>query len=169
MQDKFLKTLIYILLGSALTIFLLIQPFNIYCKITKKCYPITLSSFKILKKGEREIKINFSAKIPDNLKQTLDFYPSQKTVTKFSNEHINNSYFVKNLSNKTLTIKTHYKATPSEANQYLNRIECLCFQSQTLKPNEEVLMPIKFQIKKSIDTTIDIESIDIDYQIMVTE
>ena len=167
MQNKFLKALIYTLLSIVLVIFLLTQPFNIYCKMTKKCYPITLSSFSILKKGNKEILVNFSSKVSDNLKDVVEFYPVKKEVSKFSNEYIENSYLVKNLTNKEITIRAKYQATPQEANKYLDRIECLCFQSQTLKAKEEIKMPIRFKIKPEIEGQKNIKYIQISYEIMI--
>jgi cytochrome c oxidase assembly protein subunit 11 len=164
MQDKFLKALVYTVFGIALSIFLLIQPFNIYCKLTKKCYPITLSSFSIINKGSREITINFQSTIDDDLKNVVSFYPSKKSLTKFSNEYITNSYIVKNLSDKEITIKAKYEANPKEADQYLNRIECLCFQSEDLEAGEEIKMPIRFQIKDGIDKS-QLNNIKVNYKI----
>ncbi len=162
MQDKFLKALIYTLLSIALVIFLLTLPFNIYCKTTKKCYPITLSSFSILKKGNKAINIHFQSTIKKELKDIVKFYPIKENLTKFSNEYIDNSYFLKNLSNKPISIRAKYKATPKEADQYLDRIECLCFQSEELEAGEEMKMPIRFKIKENKGT---VSKININYEI----
>lgn len=167
MQDKFLKALIYTLLSIALAIFLLIQPFNIYCKSTKRCYPVTWSSFSILKKGTQEITINFSGDVPEDLKEKIEFYPSKTELKKVSNEFIENSYVVKNLTDREMTVRAKYKATPDEANQYLDRIECLCFQSETLKPKEELKMPIRFKLKPEIQNQDKIKSIQIGYEIEI--
>ena len=94
MQNKFLQALIYAILAIVLIVFLLVQPFNLYCKITKKCYPVRLSSFSISKKGNEKITINFNSKIGDELKDIVEFYPIKKQVIKSSNEYIDNSYFV---------------------------------------------------------------------------
>jgi len=166
-QDKFLKSLIYTIIGIVLVIFLLIQPFNIYCKSTKNCYPITLSSFKILKKGQKEININFSSTTKKELENIVQFYPEKTQLIKFSNEYITNSYIVKNLTNEEITIRARYKATPKDADQYLNRIECLCFQSEDLKANEEIKMPIRFQIKEGIKNETDLKEININYSIEI--
>ena len=166
MQDRFIKATIYTLLGIAVAIFLLLQPFNIYCKTTKKCYPVTFSSVFKGKKGEKEVKINFSSTINEELKNIVVFYPKEQSLSKFSNEFIENSYFVKNLSDEEITIRTKYSADPKEADKYLDRIECLCFQSETLVPNQEKQMPIRFQIKKGIEAE-KLPEININYAIEV--
>ncbi len=167
MQNKFLQALIYAILTIVLIIFLLVQPFNLYCKITKKCYPIRLSSFSISKKGNEKITINFNSKIGDELKDIVEFYPIKKQVIKSSNEYIDNSYFVRNLSDKEITIRTKYQATPEESDKYLDRIECLCFQSETLEAKEEINMPIRFKIKSQSSNQSIIKSININYEIDV--
>jgi cytochrome c oxidase assembly protein subunit 11 len=166
MQNRFIKSLIYVLLGITLCIFLLTQPFNVYCRLTKKCYPITLSSFSIIKKGQKEITINFESKVDNEIKNIVEFYPNKKSLTKFSNEYITNSYIVKNLGEEEINIRAKYKATPLEADQYLNRIECLCFQSEYLEAGEEIKMPIRFQIKDEIDDST-INDINISYEIEI--
>ena len=134
--------------------------------MTKKCYPIGFSSISLQKKGEKIMNLNFSANINEKDNKILEFYPEKQQISAFSNEFVRNSYIVKNLSDEVINVKTNYKAKPEEADQYLDKIECLCFQSQTLKPNEEVKMPIKFQIKSEIDKK-DIKEIEINYNIML--
>lgn len=169
MQDKFLKTLIYILLGIGLTIFLLIQPYNIYCKNSKKCYPITLSSFANADKGKKELTLNFEGQVPDNLKDIVEFKPEFTSIKKFSNEFVTNTYLVKNLSNNSIAVRAKYQISPETADNYIDRIECLCFQNQTLAPGEEVAMPIKFQIKKEFDQEKDLKEAVVSYNIEILE
>lgn len=37
-----------------------------------------------------------------------------------------------------------YSVAPIEAGQYLNKIQCFCFEEQRLEPGEEVDMPVFF-------------------------
>jgi len=166
MQDRFIKATIYALITIAVSIFLLIQPFNLYCKASKKCYPVNFSTI-FSKKGSKEVRINFASVVDQSLQDVIVFYPKENSLTKFSNEVIENSYSVKNLSNETITIHAKYKVDPLTADQYLNRIECLCFQNETLKAGEEIEMPIRFQIKKEIENDQTIDEINISYSIEI--
>ena len=43
-----------------------------------------------------------------------------------------------------------FTVTPLNAGKYFNKIECFCFEEQTLSPNEIVDMPVSFFIDPSI-------------------
>lgn len=169
MQNKFIRSIIYIVVGTILAIFLAIQPFNLYCKNTKKCQPITLSSTSVSKKGEKQITIDFSATTPESLKNIVEFKPETTKITANSGEYMTNFYIVKNISNNPITVRIRYKIEPSEADQYLDRIECLCMQNQSLEPQEESKMPIKLQIKPEFEKENNIKAANITYAVELIE
>jgi cytochrome c oxidase assembly protein subunit 11 len=170
MSDKFLKSLIYTLLASLLIIFFLIQPYNIYCRISKNCNPVMISALLPHKSGKEKMTINFSAEIPDNLKNIVEFYPQKNSKKIINGKNIINSYVVKNLSNHEITIRASYRILPKEADKYLDRIECLCFQNQVLAPKESAKMPINFVISSEIEKDKSVKKlnkIEVSYKIIL--
>lgn len=55
-------------------------------------------------------------------------------------------YTVSNPHDHPVVTRAVPSVAPSEASQYLNKIECFCFQEQPLEPGETVEMPLRFYV-----------------------
>jgi len=59
-------------------------------------------------------------------------------------------FTAKNLSGKTVTGTASFNVTPVYVGKYFTKIQCFCFTQQTLKPGEEVRMPVVFYVDPKI-------------------
>jgi cytochrome c oxidase assembly protein subunit 11 len=171
-QDRFIKNILYIVIGIALITFLLIQPYNIFCRIKNVCQPITISSLSLHKNGNKKITFNFEANIPEDLKGVVEFEPQDKSLSVLNGKNISGFYRVKNLTKNNLVVGAHFDVDPSNVEKYLEKIECICFKGQPLSVDEEVLMPIRFRINPQIEKDpefYNLEAINISYSIHLKE
>jgi cytochrome c oxidase assembly protein subunit 11 len=95
-----------------------------------------------------------------------EFKPERPTDTVSIGAKDMSVYIAKNLSNEPVTGTATFNVTPALAGQYFNKIQCFCFTEQTLKPGEQVRMPVLFYVDPKIMTdpeTKDIEEITLSY------
>ncbi len=75
-------------------------------------------------------------------------------------------FTAKNLSDRPVTGSASYNVTPNQAGQYFTKIQCFCFKQQTLRPNQQVDMPVTYYVDPRIlqdPDAKDIEEITLSY------
>jgi cytochrome c oxidase assembly protein subunit 11 len=71
-----------------------------------------------------------------------------------------------NLSSKTVTGSATFNVTPVQAGKYFTKIQCFCFNLQTLKAGEQARMPVIFYVDPKFASdpdTKDISEITLSY------
>ena len=94
------------------------------------------------------------------------FEPEQTTVDVKPGAQTKIFYRAQNLSARAWTGQAAYNVSPDQVGKYFKKIQCFCFNEQTLKAGETVDMPVVFfvdpKIKQDPDTK-DIDEITLSY------
>lgn len=113
---------------------------------------------------DRLIRVRFDA----NVERGLDwrFTPVQVVDTVSIGVRDMATYTAKNLSDRPITGTASFNVEPEQAARYFNKIQCFCFTEQTLKPGEEMRMPVIYYVDPKIlddPNTKDVQEITLSY------
>jgi cytochrome c oxidase assembly protein subunit 11 len=110
------------------------------------------------------ITIRFDANHRSDL--PWEFHPEQTTDKISVGARDMQIFIAKNLSSEEVTGTATFNVVPELAGKYFNKIQCFCFTEQTLKPGEQVRMPVLYYVDPKILTdpdTKDIQEITLSY------
>ncbi len=96
----------------------------------------------------REVNVRFDANTSSAL--PWRFKPELAVKKVRIGERYMAFYTAKNLSDRPVTGTATFNVTPVWAGKYFNKIQCFCFNQQTLQPGEEMRMPVVFFVDPKI-------------------
>ncbi|KUO57520.1 MAG: cytochrome C oxidase assembly protein [Sphingomonadales bacterium BRH_c42] len=94
--------------------------------------------------GGSTISIRFDANTANDLPWT--FRPAQPTDTVQVGIRDLATYVARNNSDVPITGTATFNVEPEQAGRYFNKIQCFCFTEQTLKPGQQVSMPVLYYV-----------------------
>ena len=128
--------------------------YEMFCKVTGyggTTQRVEQASDVIL---DETIKVRFDANVGPGLPWT--FEPVQREVELKIGETVQILYKARNNASKATTGQATFNVTPQAAGAYFNKVQCFCFTETTLKPGEELEMPVVFfvdpEIVKPVET-----------------
>lgn len=107
---------------------------------------------------ERRIEVRFDANTAPDL--PVEFAPSQVSESLRIGETGLAFYRVRNLSNEPIVARATYNVTPHVAGQYFAKLECFCFQDQTIAAGAEAELPVVFFVDPEIVSDVDTAEIE---------
>ncbi len=110
------------------------------------------------------IKVQFNSDVAGGL--NWNFIPVNREVVVKTGTNNLAFYTAKNLSESKITGIATFNVTPPKIGKYFSKIDCFCFEEQTLESGEAVEMPVSFFIDPEIATdpnTQEVKTITLSY------
>lgn len=139
--------------------FALVPLYNVFCEITglngKTSGQVAEEVLKTQVVDEnRIVTVQFDGTVNSEL--NWEFRPTEFEMQVTPGKLYKTEFYAKNLSNIDVTGRATYSVSPGRASLYFNKTECFCFTEQTLKANEEVLMPVTFIVDSKLTKDVNI-------------
>ncbi|GGB92245.1 cytochrome c oxidase assembly protein CtaG [Novosphingobium endophyticum] len=146
--------------------------YRIFCQVTGyggTTKRVDAAQAASIKDSGRTISIRFDANVARDM--PWDFKPLQNTDTVSIGARDMALFWAKNTSDQTVTGTASFNVEPEQAAKYFNKIQCFCFTEQTLKPGEEVRMPVLYYVDPAFlddPDNKDVQQITLSYTFHVT-
>lgn len=151
------KTLIKLVIAVPLMFafgFALVPLYDVFCEVTGlngKVFQSEHSDELVIDDG-REISLQFISTNNENMPWT--FKPSEQVMKIQTGKYHTATFYVKNTTNKKMMAQAVPSVAPSNAAEYLKKLECFCFEQQELMPGEETLLPVKLLVSNDLPKNI---------------
>ncbi len=130
--------------------FALVPLYNLICDVTginslftqEKRVRIDADDIQI--DTSRLIKLEFDATINGNL--DWEFKPSLRSASVHPGQKMKTTYLLKNNTDQVITTQSIPGVTPWQATEFIKKVECFCFTTQTLQPGEAKEMGLTYVI-----------------------
>jgi cytochrome c oxidase assembly protein subunit 11 len=150
---KTIKVLGFTVFGMFFFSFALVPLYDVFCEVTGLNGKVALESTNIKEVDTgREIKLQFISH--NNEEMPWIFKPSEEVLDVKTGKYYTTTFYVKNVTNREMTAQAIPSVAPSNAASHLSKLECFCFNQQTLKPGEEALLPVKFLVDTDLPSNI---------------
>ncbi|MCZ8171366.1 MAG: cytochrome c oxidase assembly protein [Novosphingobium sp.] len=169
-KDQNARTGILALLGAAAMLalgFASVPLYRIFCQVTGfggTTMKATEAEAAQVKITDKIISVRFDANVDREL--PWKFQMEQTTQDLRIGARKMAYYSAENLSTQAITGIASYNVEPELAGKYFHKIQCFCFNNQTLQSGQSVNMPVIYYVDPAIledPETKDIEQITLSY------
>jgi cytochrome c oxidase assembly protein subunit 11 len=160
-DNKNRKLLIKLVLLTAFSFgfaFALVPLYDVFCDITgfngKTGDQVFIdeNDQQVVADKERLITVQFLSMNNEN--SAVNFRPKLFSVKVHPGEMKEIFYLATNLTDREMVTQSVPSVSPLEAAEHIKKIECFCFQNQTLAVGETAEMPLRFYIDKELPAEI---------------
>ncbi len=123
--------------------------YQLFCKVTGYGGTPGQASQPSQQVGTKTMNVRFNADTHADLKWR--FEAQQLSVEVQVGKNYLAFYEAENIGDVATTGVATFNVTPEKAAQYFTKVECFCFEEQTLQPGEKVTMPVSYYIDPAIE------------------
>ena len=141
--------------------------YRIFCQVTGYGGTTQVASeaeASAVKITGKPISIRFDSNVAPGM--PWQFRPEQITQQVRIGERNIAFFIARNDSDEPITGQATYNVEPEQTAAFFNKVQCFCFTRQTLKPHEEVRMPVSYFVDPGIlddKDAKDVEQITLSY------
>lgn len=131
--------------------FALVPLYDVFCEVTGLNGKITNTGpvkTAMSEDSSRSIRVQMIA--INNEAMPWTFAPQDHLITVHPGETRQTAYLAHNPTNRHMVAQAIPSVSPSEAAQYLHKVNCFCFDRQPLNANEQREMPLLFVIDPAL-------------------
>lgn len=113
---------------------------------------------------DREMEVRFRTTTAPDMPWSFEAPDAPVTVKVGARSLV--SFTAHNPTGKTITGTAVYNVTPIKAARYFKKVQCFCFDEQTLNPGQTVNMPVMFYVDPAIQEDVnlrDVKSVILSY------
>ena len=152
-HKKTVLKLVFAVVGMFGFGFALVPLYDVFCDLTglngKTQGRYELSGEGALEVDEqRQVRVQFITH--NNESMPWEFKPVVSEVVVHPGVLTSVEFYARNPTGKTMTAQAVPSLSPSQGVNYFHKTECFCFNQQTLAAQEDVLMPLRFVVDKSL-------------------
>lgn len=158
-NNKTAKKIVLIVIGMFALAYASFPIYNLFCKVTgyTGIPKISLNKENTNPLGERAITVRFNGDVMRDV--PWKFVPIQDKVVVRTGENKLIFFSAENTSDVPVTGVATFNVTPLTAANYFNKVQCFCFNEQTLAPHQKVQMPVSFFIDPAIENNPDLKNV----------
>lgn len=143
--------------------------YRLFCQLTGYAGTTQVAEAAPGQLGDRVIKVVFDANTAGSM--PWSFSPTQKDLDVRVGEEGLAFYTATNPTGLPITGTATFNVTPAKAGKYFNKIQCFCFNEQTLEPGQSIDMGVAFFVDPAIiddPNLVDVDRIVLSYTFFET-
>lgn len=122
--------------------------YRLMCQVTGYAGTVQRATAASTSVSDRVVTIRFDANIANGL--AWRFEPEKTSIDVKLGENMLAFFRATNTSSAPLSGVATFNVTPEIAGGYFNKVQCFCFDQQTLKAGETVEMPVSFFVDPAL-------------------
>ena len=137
-----------VVIGMITLAFASVPLYDLFCRVTGFSGTTQVAASLPDRVLDRKITIKFNADTGRDM--PWKFSPDMREIKINVGERGITSYTAQNPMDKAVSGTAIYNVTPLKVGQYFHKIQCFCFDKQTLNAGQKVNMPVLFFVDPSI-------------------
>ena len=142
--------------------------YNLFCAVTGYGGTTGVGTGEGIAVGTTEVEVSFNADVDPDL--PWRFGPKQRAMRVKVGQHNMAFFEAENRSDHPIVGQAIYNVTPHKVGYYFDKIQCFCFDEQTLAPGEKVEMPVTFYVDPAMlddPSTEEVRQITLSYTFFI--